>query len=219
MDQALNSQKTPHTSPLRASYGMSFVSILMKNDRVIKGFYCITKKLSSLYIEVVPVNPKSMKVKLALSPLSEISRGALSAKEKRRLLSLSETVFKQWTRNMILNTLYSVAEPGLWKWQNVWDENVIKVTFLRQCAPCKDRKLIQFHLSKCVVSIMCSLLAFQRRSSFSIACCFRGQHRYELVLNDLIDSKRIYVLVPYPLLMAWTIWCLHVQHTGNGITV
>ena len=42
MDQALNSQKTPHTSPLRASYGMSFVSILMKNDRVIKGFYCMT---------------------------------------------------------------------------------------------------------------------------------------------------------------------------------
>ena len=41
MDQALNSQKTPHTAPLRASYGMSFVSILMKNDRVIKGFYCI----------------------------------------------------------------------------------------------------------------------------------------------------------------------------------
>ena len=40
MDQALNSQKTPHTSPLRASYGMSFVSILMKNDRVIKGCYC-----------------------------------------------------------------------------------------------------------------------------------------------------------------------------------
>ena len=40
MDQALNSQKTPHTWPLRASYGMSFVSILMKNDRVIKGFYC-----------------------------------------------------------------------------------------------------------------------------------------------------------------------------------
>ena len=40
MDQALNPQKTPHTSPLRASYGMSFVSILMKNDRVIKGFYC-----------------------------------------------------------------------------------------------------------------------------------------------------------------------------------
>ena len=38
MDQALNSQKTPHTSPLRASYGMSFVSILMKNDRVVPKF-------------------------------------------------------------------------------------------------------------------------------------------------------------------------------------
>ena len=47
MDQALNSQKTPHTSPLRASYGMSFVSILMKNDRVIKGFYCIPLKFVS----------------------------------------------------------------------------------------------------------------------------------------------------------------------------
>ena len=46
MDQALNSQKTPHTSPLRASYGMSFVSILMKNDRVIKGLYCIPSVIS-----------------------------------------------------------------------------------------------------------------------------------------------------------------------------
>ena len=46
MDQALNSQKTPHTSPLRASYGMSFVSILMKNDRVIKGFYCSSLRLN-----------------------------------------------------------------------------------------------------------------------------------------------------------------------------
>ena len=48
MDQALNSQKTPHTSPLRASYGMSFVSILMKNDRVIKGFYCIEQWIGDL---------------------------------------------------------------------------------------------------------------------------------------------------------------------------
>ena len=50
MDQALNSQKTPHTSPLRASYGMSFVSILMKNDRVIKGFYCIYIYINKIYM-------------------------------------------------------------------------------------------------------------------------------------------------------------------------
>ena len=31
-------------SPLRASYGMSFVIIMMKNDRVIKGFYCTVSK-------------------------------------------------------------------------------------------------------------------------------------------------------------------------------
>ena len=53
MDQALNSQKTPHTSPLRASYGMSFVSILMKNDRVIKGFYCITL-INADYVSLCP---------------------------------------------------------------------------------------------------------------------------------------------------------------------
>ena len=54
MDQALNSQKTPHTSPLRASYGMSFVSILMKNDRVIKGFYCITLTKPLLFQPTFP---------------------------------------------------------------------------------------------------------------------------------------------------------------------
>ena len=52
MDQALNSQKTPHTSPLRASYGMSFVSILMKNDRVIKGFTVYSKQHSRQLAEI-----------------------------------------------------------------------------------------------------------------------------------------------------------------------
>ena len=55
MDQALNSQKTPHTSPLRASYGMSFVSILMKNDRVIKGFYCTSPSWTSYEVFIVSV--------------------------------------------------------------------------------------------------------------------------------------------------------------------
>ena len=36
----LNSQKAPHTSPFRASYGVSFMSTSTEIDRVIKGFYC-----------------------------------------------------------------------------------------------------------------------------------------------------------------------------------
>ena len=32
--------KTPHTSPFRASYGVSFMSTSIEIDRVIKGFYC-----------------------------------------------------------------------------------------------------------------------------------------------------------------------------------
>ena len=35
-----NSQKTLHSSPSRASYGVSFISILEKNDSVIKRLYC-----------------------------------------------------------------------------------------------------------------------------------------------------------------------------------
>ena len=56
MDQALNSQKTPHTSPLRASYGMSFVSILMKNDRVLKGFYCMRKIAKGVIAAMHPIH-------------------------------------------------------------------------------------------------------------------------------------------------------------------
>ena len=58
MDQALNSQKTPHTSPLRASYGMSFVSILMKNDRVIKGFYCSVIKWQNISRQGICLNKR-----------------------------------------------------------------------------------------------------------------------------------------------------------------
>ena len=36
----MNSQKTPHTSPFQASYGVSFMSTSTEIDRVIKGFYC-----------------------------------------------------------------------------------------------------------------------------------------------------------------------------------
>ena len=43
--QTLYSQKTLHTSPLRASYGVSLVSILAKNNRVMKGFYCMSNAL------------------------------------------------------------------------------------------------------------------------------------------------------------------------------
>ena len=32
--------KDTHTSPFRASYGMSFMSTSTEIDRVIKGFYC-----------------------------------------------------------------------------------------------------------------------------------------------------------------------------------
>ena len=48
MDQALNS---------RASYGMSFVSILMKNDRVIKGFYCTLIILGVILTLATKVHP------------------------------------------------------------------------------------------------------------------------------------------------------------------
>ena len=40
ISQTLDSQKTPHTSPLRASSGVSFVRILEEIDRVITAPHC-----------------------------------------------------------------------------------------------------------------------------------------------------------------------------------
>ena len=40
--------KTPHTSPFRASYGVSFMNTSTEIDRVIKGFYCILKIMFSI---------------------------------------------------------------------------------------------------------------------------------------------------------------------------
>ena len=37
MDNIINSQKTLQISPVRASYGVSFVSILEKNEHIIKS--------------------------------------------------------------------------------------------------------------------------------------------------------------------------------------
>ena len=54
----LNSQKTPHTSPFRASYGVSFMSTSTEIDRVIKGFYC-TNQVTYVYIISRPVICKS----------------------------------------------------------------------------------------------------------------------------------------------------------------
>ena len=55
----LNSQKTFHTSPSRASYGITFVSILEKN-------YCVIKKLYCRFRTLVP------KLELSCSDLTRV---------------------------------------------------------------------------------------------------------------------------------------------------
>ena len=42
----LDPQKTPHTSPKRASYGVSFVNIYEKIDRVIEALHCMWNSLT-----------------------------------------------------------------------------------------------------------------------------------------------------------------------------
>ena len=49
--------KTPHTSPFRASYGVSFMSTSTVIDRVIKGFYCTIFCIMSLEIIVLKSQP------------------------------------------------------------------------------------------------------------------------------------------------------------------
>ena len=84
MDQALDSQKTPHTSPLRASYGMSFVSILMKNDRVIKGFYWF--KSSTWYKE-----HGTSKIQISSNCVNDARNGMVKILWKSTTMLLSTT--------------------------------------------------------------------------------------------------------------------------------
>ena len=42
INQTLNSQKTPHNLPSRASYGVSLVSILEETDGVITSPHCVS---------------------------------------------------------------------------------------------------------------------------------------------------------------------------------
>ena len=50
MDHTLNSQKTPHCSPRRVSYGVSIVSILEKTDDVIRGLDGVTISCDDCYV-------------------------------------------------------------------------------------------------------------------------------------------------------------------------
>ena len=96
MDQALNSQKTPHTSPWWASYGMSFVSILMKNNRVIKGFYCILK-LSTLIKNIIESTHK-FPYNILLTFLMD-GAGVLLIRSRTTLKFWSATMFGAVARN------------------------------------------------------------------------------------------------------------------------
>ena len=56
--QRLWRQKIPHTSPVRASYGVSFMNILEKTDRIITALHCILNfhlPLCSLWIHMFVV--------------------------------------------------------------------------------------------------------------------------------------------------------------------
>ena len=62
----LNSQKAPHTSPFRASYGVSFMSTSTEIDRVIKGFYCIITRSPKSHVSVLVLAKKSsLKARMA----------------------------------------------------------------------------------------------------------------------------------------------------------
>ena len=56
MNWILKSQQTPHTSPSRASYGVSLVRILEKTDRAIMAPHCIWFIVFLIIATVVPIS-------------------------------------------------------------------------------------------------------------------------------------------------------------------
>ena len=70
----MNSQKTPHISPFRASYGVSFMSTSTEIDRVIKGFYCTTVMQSFPWLLAMAKYKKSLVSSLIIQLWSKSSR-------------------------------------------------------------------------------------------------------------------------------------------------
>ena len=56
INQMLDPEKTPHTSPLRASYGLSFVNICEKIDGIITAPHCNLLHHSGAHCTVDPPN-------------------------------------------------------------------------------------------------------------------------------------------------------------------
>ena len=128
MDQALNSQKTPHTSPLRASYGMSFVSILMKNDRVIKGFYHIFhgQWVKSGYYGTEDLWPRLM------SPIS-LPQSGYKSLPGCLCRGRGHWRVHGWTRNLL-------SVPGWWC-SDLWLESGC---WGLSCGPCSWYRRVEF---------------------------------------------------------------------------
>ena len=95
MNQILESQQTPHTSPLRASYGVSIVRIWDKFDRVITALHCIEMGIWLLY--PIPDRPVALYrcqfstncqgLNYHLSPLHPQGLGSL------RLQNIKQSIF------------------------------------------------------------------------------------------------------------------------------
>ena len=93
-DQTFNSQKTLHSLPMRASYGVSFVSVLEKNDHIIRRSHCTGR--SCYYL--------SLFVK---SHLSHIHTGGLLQILPHGIHNTDIVHFISWEKN----TKYMVYTP------------------------------------------------------------------------------------------------------------
>ena len=157
MDQALNSQKTPHTSPLRASYGMSFVSILMKNDRVIKGFYC--KSLKHTWIKHTHTHH---------APNHTIK--AMTCRWRDDIDGLSQHC--NISSALAMRILQSCTKPSTWDWLNWWGPSsmtLVHQTMWYMTITSHERHDISNHQPlDCLLKGLCSLTSKRKHQSSTL---------------------------------------------------
>ena len=121
---SLNPQKTSHTSPWRARYGVYFV-IVLKNDRVITGPHCISSFVAIVVPQYVGAKPAAaaaeviynQSVSKALSMLGQHFVPELC--ERNAALELGHALTLHHIRSKHFLT-HQLSKTGIFRGNRIW---------------------------------------------------------------------------------------------------
>ena len=108
INQRLNPQKTPHTSPWRARYGVSFVNVLEKNDRVITAPHCTISLTFNGYDD-----PRKYRHNVMFASSKKIKH-SFSGQLRIRSVGLSQPITKNWQTAVVVRHMWVILQKPKW---------------------------------------------------------------------------------------------------------